>query len=122
MKVFVLTVRREPACGRGTQALAFAGGRQPAIAFLEQRVGVELLLWTTRAINLSEVGERYVAICRRVLTELEEADGVAAAPRAAPCGLLTITAPVVSGEMVLRPILDAFFDAHPAVPAKFQRI
>jgi DNA-binding transcriptional LysR family regulator len=107
-------------------SLAAAGrklGRSPAavssaIAFLEQRAGAELLHRTTRSINLSEEGERYVAVCRRVLTELEEGDDVAAGPRTAPRGLLTITAPVVSGEMVLRPILDAFLDAYPTVSAK----
>src|SRR6187551_2344904 len=107
-------------------SLAAAGrklGRSPAavsraIAFLEQRVGAELLHRTTRSIKLSEEGERYAAICRRVLAELEEADDIAAGPRAAPRGLLTITAPVVSGEMVLRPILDAFLDSCPTVSAK----
>lgn len=59
-----------------------------------------------------------MAICRRVLTELEEADDIAAGPRAAPRGTLAITAPVVSGEMVLRPILDTFLDAYPTVSAK----
>src|SRR3954452_9570229 len=54
----------------------------------------------------------------RVLTELQEADDIAAGPPTAPRGLLTITAPVVSGEMVLRPILDAFLDAYPTVSAK----
>jgi DNA-binding transcriptional LysR family regulator len=36
----------------------------------------------------------------------------------APCGTLTLTAPLVSGEEVLRPILDAFLDAYPAVSAR----
>jgi DNA-binding transcriptional LysR family regulator len=53
-----------------------------------------------------------------VLTELEDAEDIAAGPRTAPRGLLTMTAPVVSGEMVLRPILDAFLDAYPTVSAK----
>ena len=36
----------------------------------------------------------------------------------APRGMLTLTAPVLSGEMVLRPILDAFLDACPTVSAR----
>ena len=43
-----------------------------AIAFLEERVGTELLHRTTRSIKLSEAGERYAATCRRVLAELEK--------------------------------------------------
>jgi len=68
--------------------------------------------------DASVVGERYAAACRRVLTDLEEADISAGGERAAPRGTLTLTAPVVSGEVVLRPILDAFMEAYPAVSAR----
>ena len=53
-----------------------------------------------------------------MLTELREADVVAASERSAPRGTLTLTAPVLSGEEVLRPILDGFLDAYPAVSAR----
>jgi DNA-binding transcriptional LysR family regulator len=104
-------------------SLAAAGrrlGRSPAavsraIAFLEQHVGTELLHRTTRSIKLSEAGERYASACRRVLIELEEADMSAAAERAAPRGTLTVTAPPISGEEILGPIIDAYLDAFPAV-------
>lgn len=95
-------------------------GRSPAavsraIAFLEHHVGAELLHRTTRSIKLSEAGERYAAACRRVLIDLEEADLCAAGERAAPRGTLTITAPPISGEEILRPVIDAYLDANPAV-------
>lgn len=98
-------------------------GRSPAavsraIDFLETHVGVQLLHRTTRTLRLSDAGERYAAACRRVLSDLEEADLAAAGEGAAPRGLLTLTGPLVSGARVLRPILDAFLDAHPAVSAK----
>ncbi|MGY4596827.1 DNA-binding transcriptional LysR family regulator [Bradyrhizobium sp. GM22.5] len=118
MKVFVLAVDEGSLAAAGRKLGRSPAAVSRAIAFLEQRVGAELLHRTTRSIKLSEEGERYVAVCRRVLTELEEADDIVAGPRTAPRGLLTITAPVVSGEMVLRPILDAFLDAYPTVSAK----
>ena len=67
---------------------------------------------------MSEAGERYAVACRRVLTDLEEADIAAAGERSAPRGILSLTAPVLSGEEVLRPILDAFTDTYPAVSAR----
>ncbi len=118
MKVFVLAVDEGSLAAAGRKLGRSPAAVSRAISSLEERVGTELLHRTTRSIKLSEEGERYVAICRRVLTELEEADGMAAGPRAAPRGLLTITAPVVSGEIVLRPILDAFLDAYPTVSAR----
>jgi DNA-binding transcriptional LysR family regulator len=118
MKVFVVAVDEGSLAGAGRKLGRSPAAVSRAIAFLEARVGAELLHRTTRSIKLSEEGERYVAVCRRVLTELDEAEFIAAGPRAAPRGTLTLTAPVTSGEIVLRPILDAFLDAYPTVSAR----
>jgi len=50
-----------------------------------------------------------------VLTDLDEADIIAAGERTAPRGLLTITTSVTSSEAILRSIIDAFLDEYPAV-------
>ena len=91
-----------------------------ALSLLEAHVGVELLHRTTRTLKLSEAGERYAAACRRVLLDLEEADMLAGGERSAPRGRLTISAPPMLGEEVLRPILDDFLDLHPAVSTQLQ--
>lgn len=44
---------------------------------------------------------------------------LAGGERSAPRGMLTISAPPIVGEEVLRPILDDFLDLHPAVSARF---
>lgn len=118
MRVFVSALDAGSLAGAGRRLGRSPAAVSRAIAFLESHVGVQLLHRTTRSIRLSEAGERYAAACRRVLTDLEEADMLAAGERAAPRGLLTLTAPLISGEDVLRPILDAFLDAHPAVSAR----
>ena len=43
---------------------------------------------------------------------------LAAGERSAPRGMLTLSAPPISGEEVLQPILDDFLDAYPAVSAR----
>jgi DNA-binding transcriptional LysR family regulator len=98
-------------------------GRSPAavsraIAFLEERAGIKLLHRTTRSLKLSEEGERYVASYRRVLTELEEADDIAAGGRSLPRGTLALTAGTFTGEMLLLPIVEAFMDAYPTVSVR----
>lgn len=118
MRVFVSALDTGSLAGAGRRLGRSPAAVSRAIAFLEAHVGVQLLHRTTRSIRLSEAGERYAAACRRVLTDLEEADMLAAGERAAPRGMLTLTAPLISGEDVLRPILDAFLDAHPAVSAR----
>src|SRR5258705_1811214 len=77
-------------------------GRSPAaisraLAFLEAHVGVTLLHRTTRSFKLSEAGERYAMVCRRVISDLEEADLVAAGERSASRGTPTLKTPTSAG-------------------------
>jgi DNA-binding transcriptional LysR family regulator len=118
MKVFVAALDEGSLAGAGRKLGRSPAAVSRAIAFLEARVGAQLLHRTTRSIKLSEAGERYAVACRRVITDLEEADIIAAGERSAPRGTLSLTAPMPSGEMVLRPILDAFVDLHPAVSTR----
>jgi DNA-binding transcriptional LysR family regulator len=90
-----------------------------AIAVLEHRLGTRLLHRSTRALHLTPFGETYLATCRMVLAALDWAESGAAAEQERPSGLLTLTAPLRFGQMHVRPVLDAFLDANPAVRARF---
>jgi DNA-binding transcriptional LysR family regulator len=118
MKVFVAALDEGSLAGAGRKLGRSPAAVSRAIAFLEKHVGAQLLHRTTRNIKLSEAGERYAVACRRVLTDLEEADMVAAGERSAPRGTLTLTAPVAGGEDILRPVLDAFINATPTVSVR----
>lgn len=118
MKVFVAAVDEGSLAGAGRRLRKSPAAVSRAIAFLEHHVGTELLHRTTRSLKLSEAGERYAAACRRVLIDLEEADILAAGERSAPRGTLTVTAPVIAGEDVLRPVLDAFMNEYPMVSVR----
>jgi DNA-binding transcriptional LysR family regulator len=118
MKVFVTALDEGSLAGAGRKLGRSPAAVSRAIAFLEACVGAELLHRTTRSIKTSGAGEQYAAACRRVLTDLEEAEMLAAGERSAPRGTLALTAPEIPGEAVLRPILDAFMDAFPAVSAR----
>jgi DNA-binding transcriptional LysR family regulator len=122
MKVFVSAVDEGSLAGAGRRLRRSPAAVSRAIAFLEAHVGAELLHRTTRSLKLSEAGERYVTACRRVLIDLEEADIAAAGERSAPRGTLTLTAPIVPGEAILRPVLDAFMNEYQTVSAKLYLI
>lgn len=115
MRVFIAALDEGSLAGAGRQLGKSPAAVSRAIAFLEQQVGAPLLHRTTRAIKLSDVGERYAIACRRVLADLHEAEMVAMGEAAAPRGTLTLTAPPIGGEEILRPIVDAFLEAYPAV-------
>ena len=118
MKVFVVALDEGSLAAAGRKLGRSPAAVSRAIAFLEARVGTELLHRTTRSIKLSEEGERFAEACRRVLTELEDIDVVVGGERAVPRGTLSLMAPTISGEMVLRPILDDFLDAYPTISAR----
>jgi DNA-binding transcriptional LysR family regulator len=119
MRVFVTALDEGSLAGAGRRL-----GRSPAavtraIAFLEGHVGAQLLHRTTRNIRLTETGESYASVCQHVLTDLQEAELSAAGDRAAPRGVLTVTAPVMFGTRILRPIVGAFLRSHPAVQIRY---
>lgn len=86
-----------------------------AIAALEQRLGTLLLARSTRSVRLTEAGQRYVEDCRRILQELEDAEELASGSALRPRGNLTVTAPVLFGELYLIPLIASYLEAHAEV-------
>jgi DNA-binding transcriptional LysR family regulator len=89
-----------------------------AIAQLETGLGMRLLHRSTRSLRLTDFGASYLATCREVLGALDAVQRGAAAAQTQPSGLITITAPLMFGQLHLRPVVDAFLDANPAVRAR----
>ncbi|MEX5683854.1 MULTISPECIES: LysR family transcriptional regulator [Pseudomonas] len=86
-----------------------------AVAALEKRIGTLLLTRTTRSVHLSEAGQRYLEDCRRILAEVQEAEDSAAGSHAQPRGQLTITAPVLFGELFVTPVMVEYLTRFPEV-------
>lgn len=118
MRVFIAALDEGSLAGAGRRLRRSPPAISRAISLLEEHVGTQLLHRTTRTLRLSEAGARYATACRRILTDLEEADMLAAGESAAPRGLLTLTGPLFSGRQVLRPVLDDYLDRHPMVKAR----
>jgi DNA-binding transcriptional LysR family regulator len=89
-----------------------------AIAALERRLGARLLNRTTRQMHLTEAGQRFLADCKRIIAELQEAEALARNAHVEPQGLLTVTAPVMFGRMHIAPLLFDFLEQHPKVDAR----
>jgi len=83
-----------------------------AVGALEQALGVKLLQRTTRIVRLTETGSRYLLDCKRILSDLEDADQVASGAQAEVRGSLAITASVLFGRAFVAPLLHAFLKRH----------
>ncbi|EOW6612500.1 LysR substrate-binding domain-containing protein [Vibrio fluvialis] len=83
------------------------------IALLEERLGVKLLLRTTRKVSLTEAGQVYYQQCRALLEGLEQAELTVTQMQQTPRGKLKVTAPVTYGEQKIAPLLNDFLLQHP---------
>lgn len=86
-----------------------------AVSKLEARLRVRLFHRTTRSVQLTEAGERYLSDCRRILSEIDTAEQHAAGLHAEPSGLVSVTASVLFGRMILAPLLLDVLEAYPDI-------
>ena len=86
-----------------------------AVGALEQRLGIQLLQRTTRIVRLTEAGARYLLDCKRILSELDDADQALSGAQAEVRGTLAVTASVLFGRSFVAPLLHAFLERHPKV-------
>ena len=110
--------------GSLTRAARDLGKTLPAISrslrSLEERLGTRLLTRTTRAIALTEFGQQYFEHCRRILHEIEEAEGLADETGRIAQGLVRITAPLLFARLHVAPLVAPFLAAHARVQITLQ--
>ena len=108
MATFIQIVDR----GSLTLAAGSIGTSLPSVvrtlAALEEALGVRLLNRTTRRISLTQEGRLYLARCRGILAEIEEAETELSSQRQEPRGELRVTAPVLFGQLHVAPIVTRF--------------
>ena len=101
-------------------AAAKAEGVAPAVIgrridALEERLGVKLLVRTTRRISLTHEGSAFLDDCQRVLADLSNAEASVSAGGVKASGYLRITAPGGFGRRHVAPMVPKFVAQHPDV-------
>ena len=101
-------------------AAAAAEGIAPAVVgrridALEERLGVKLLLRTTRRITLTHEGSAFLEDCQRLLADLANAEASVSAGGVKASGYLRITAPAGFGRRHVAPLVPGFVARHPDV-------
>lgn len=82
---------------------------------LEQRLGVALLIRTTRSQKLTDEGQRFYDHCARTIAELDEAEADLVQSNGLLTGTLRITASVYFGQYFLAPLVSEFLRQHAAL-------
>ncbi len=82
---------------------------------LEQRLGVKLLVRTTRSVTLTFEGSAFLEDCQRILNELANAEASVSLGGVKASGHIRISAPAGFGRRHVAPLVRAFLDANPEV-------
>jgi DNA-binding transcriptional LysR family regulator len=101
-------------------AAARAEGVAPAVVgrridALEARLGVKLLVRTTRRITLTHEGSAFLESCQRILADLANAEAGVSAGGVKASGHLRITAPAGFGRRHVAPLVPEFIAQQPDV-------
>lgn len=81
---------------------------------IEARLGVRLVLRTTRALTLTVEGQAYLSAARRIVADLDEAEQ-SISDQGAPQGRLRVSASLAHGRQVVVPLIGAFVARYPQI-------
>jgi len=100
------------AAGRGLGLTPSAVSR--TIDRIEARLGVRLMLRTTRVLTLTAEGQAYLGAARRILADLDDAERQIA-DQGAPRGRLRVSAAFSHGRLCIVPLLGEFAALYPHI-------
>lgn len=81
---------------------------------IEQRLGIRLVVRTTRNLRLTREGEDYALAARRILSDLNQTE-TAIADRGSPRGLIKVSASVAHGRLSIVPLIPEFLARYPDI-------
>jgi DNA-binding transcriptional LysR family regulator len=90
------------------------------VAALEERLGARLLQRTTRSVALTDVGARYLERIKRILADVEEAEGSVQDERRRPSGRLVVSAPIGFGRLHVSPVMSAYLKRYSEVSGELR--
>lgn len=82
---------------------------------LEHQLGAELFQRTTRALSLTEAGQRFYARAQDILSDFDEAEAEARGLDNEPVGMLRISAPHSLSNIVITPSVSSFLAEYPHI-------
>src|SRR5580658_4793306 len=115
METFVRVIEAGSFSGAATQLRVGQPAVSKTIAQLEDRLGVRLLLRSTRGLTPTEAGRNFYERAKRSIEEAEEAEFAARGASTALTGRLRISAPVTFARLQIVTRLPVFFAEYPAL-------
>jgi DNA-binding transcriptional LysR family regulator len=115
MEAFVRVVDAGSFSGAAKQLRVGQPAVSKAIALLEDRLGVRLLLRSTHRLALTEAGHSFYDRAKRAIEEADEAELAARGAGAALSGRMRVCGPLTFMRLLVMPRLSIFLGEHPAL-------
>lgn len=87
---------------------------------LEESLGSQLFVRTTRRMSLTEAGQIYLPFAKQVLAHLEEGDNALASLNGYPSGVLRVNVPSAFGRICIAPAIPEFLKRFPKIQLDIQ--
>lgn len=88
------------------------------LAALEERLNLRLIERNTRRLSLTPSGHDFYVRCKKILSDLKEAEESLMTSSVEPTGTLTITASISFAMLNLVPLIPEFRRRHPQIKVK----
>lgn len=88
------------------------------VSELEERLKVQLLMRSNRRIELTQAGQSFVAVSRRILQDVSDAERDASGEYRTVKGELVLSAPIALGRLFLLPVVVDFLKDYPSIDVR----
>ena len=113
IRVFLAVAEQRSFAAAARQLAMTPASVTRAVAALEERLGVQLLLRTTRQVSLTSAGAVYAARVAPLVEEIELAASETLEAQGIVSGIIRVSAPMSLGLKMLPPVLSQFATLHP---------
>lgn len=114
LEVFVAAIQGGSFSAAGRKLGLSPSAVSRTIDRIEARLGVRLILRTTRVLTLTAEGQTYLGAARRILADLDDAERQIA-DQGAPRGRLRVSAALSHGRLCIVPLLGEFAQLYPHI-------
>lgn len=114
LEVFAATIEGGSFSAAGRKLGLTPSAVSRTIDRVEARLGVRLILRTTRVLTLTAEGQVYLGAARRILSDLDDAEQLIA-NQGAPRGRLRVSAAFAHGRLCIVPLLGKFAALYPNI-------
>ncbi len=115
LKTFILTVEEGSLAAVARKLNISAAAVSKQLTRLEEEIGVQLLIRTTRHLELTEIGENFYRQCQFIFEEVDAASALISQIKLEPAGVLRVVSGRHFALTYIIPYLEEFLSKYPKI-------